>query len=697
GAALARAGVPLREIDPRRLRLVNAGKEIAFSLSGTARNRFGPNSAIEFYGTALDTEYTDTNVYWLSWDGKPGRRMASRKAVPAPGTAPLGAMPATVHYEENHLYSKMIYALSGDVPHWFWALVPARQRKEFRLTAAHVAPNTPARLVISLWGHTLSFTANPDHHTRLYWNGTLLEDARWDGQNGHRLEAALPAGAVRTGENVLAVECPGDTGAGDVDQVALDWVELTYDRQPVLDSRQLSLSLPEPAQPRRCCTVTGVTSNAQLLDVTDAADPIRLQGMIGNSSLRFTVSGRRYLVATQPLTPSWIRRAIPLDTRALAGGADYLILAADPFIPALKPLAARRRQQGLRVVTVPINTVYDTCSGGVFTPLALRDFVREACTRWKKPAPRFLLLVGDANYDYRDYLGTGSANYVPAAMVYAPGNQPVATDSFFACVIGEDHVPDLAVGRLPVRSTAETQAVVDKILRYERLPGGDWQRRALFVSDHEGQGNMMESFEAICRGLAQCAAEQGMKPTLLPLRDTITALPAEKRKDQVRSQFTPRILDSFAQGCLLLEYQGHGMEERWSGMHALTLADMTSLLPSAGYPLCIEISCFTGWFDKPNLPDGHSLSEKLLLSPRGGAIACITPSRLGGTNLDRELIPYLLAHRDVPIGTALCAARRTFLRSTQPGIWDPVETYNLLGDPALTLRWPAEVRKGTTE
>ena len=33
------------------------------------------DGAIEFYGTGLDTPYTDTNVYWLYAGTRPGKRI----------------------------------------------------------------------------------------------------------------------------------------------------------------------------------------------------------------------------------------------------------------------------------------------------------------------------------------------------------------------------------------------------------------------------------------------------------------------------------------------------------------------------------------------------------------------------------------------------------------------------------------------
>ena len=59
------------------------------------------------------------------------------------------------------------------------------------------------------------------------------------------------------------------------------------------------------------------------------------------------------------------------------------------------------------------------------------------------------------------------------------GYTPSARDQGF------DRMPDLNLGRFPVRSLAEAQIMVERIIAYEtEIPAGDWQKRALFVADN---------------------------------------------------------------------------------------------------------------------------------------------------------------------------------------------------------------------
>ncbi len=55
---------------------------------------------------------------------------------------------------------------------------------------------------------------------------------------------------------------------------------------------------------------------------------------------------------------------------------------------------------------VDIEDVYDEFSYGAHSAQALKDFLTRAATNWTPP-PRYVLLVGDASYDPRNYEGFG--------------------------------------------------------------------------------------------------------------------------------------------------------------------------------------------------------------------------------------------------------------------------------------------------
>ena len=98
----------------------------------------------------------------------------------------------------------------------------------------------------------------------------------------------------------------------------------------------------------------------------------------------------------------------------------------------------------------------------------------------------FVLLVGDGTSDPRRYNPTSSETYIPPYLAEVdPWIGETAADNLFVAVDGEDSLPDMLIGRLPVNDIAELNTVVSKIVRYETQPEfGIWQHRATLIADN---------------------------------------------------------------------------------------------------------------------------------------------------------------------------------------------------------------------
>ncbi len=693
GADLAAAGVDLTQLSPDSAALTCGGDPVAYRVRDLDGGRFSQATSLVFYGEALDTRYTDTNVYWLTVGGAPGIRMRKLE-LPAGSEIELPSFRSRTHIEENRQHAFFLAAPDPkDIDPWFWQAFSPEEPCHIPLALPHMAASdTPVRISVAVRGRTWRSEIERDHHVTVSLGGRLLGEAWFEDQEAALVQAQVEAAALRDGDVTLVVACPGDTEIGSSEQVYLDWLEVEYDRLFVADQHRLDFRLLAGAA--GTAQVAGLSGpTADVYNITSPGSPLsaEVQSIDGHVELSLEApQERRFVVVDDEgyRSPAFVAPAREPYLRADERAADLVLIAFDGFLPAIQPLVDHRRGQGLRVEAIPVSQVYDEFSHGVFSPEAIRDFLAHAYREWQRPAPAHVLLVGDANHDYRDYLGTGRPNFVPTCQVHVGGSISTATDAYFVCVDGKDHVPDMAIGRLPIATAEEAACVVDKILRYEALEPGPWQQRILFVADHEGTEDVPGKYEDVCASLSRLAGEQGLESDVLRLRAVDPALPGNERTELVREKLTPKLLETFSHGAAVIEFQGHGNEKFWSRQKILTLDDVAALTPSVGLPLCIDISCFTGWFDKPDVRDGHSLAEALLLSPRGGAIACIAPSRLGGLNLDGRLVPLLLAERDGPIGTILRDARRSFLASQDAEVWDAVENYNLLGDPCLRLRWP---------
>ncbi|MCZ7673931.1 MAG: C25 family cysteine peptidase [Chloroflexi bacterium] len=124
------------------------------------------------------------------------------------------------------------------------------------------------------------------------------------------------------------------------------------------------------------------------------------------------------------------------------------------------------RPKGWPSPLVPVAEIYDEFGGGEATPDSLQTFIRYAAETWQAPSPRYLLLVGDATTDYRNYFDLAPANIVPSPLVAVAYSGETVSDSRLAD-IDDDGIPDLAVGRWPVNTPAEAASLVTRTLAYE--------------------------------------------------------------------------------------------------------------------------------------------------------------------------------------------------------------------------------------
>jgi hypothetical protein len=562
----------------------------------------------------------------------------------------------TERLEENRLYQAGLVAASEP---WFWDLVMSGTTKSFPFPVTDLTEHDRGgNLLVHLQG-TSDVDGVEDHHLFASLNDVLLGEARFDGKTAQVLSLALPPGVLREGENVLRIENVGDTGAA-YSMVMLDRFEVRY---PRLARGTLVGEWPSAGTAR----VEKISSKVRVLDLTEER-PRALAGLQvdGWGTLRFAAeAGHTYAVVDSPLCPE-ARKAGSARLLAPKNRADYLVVGPRAFLPAMKPLLALRERQGLAAKGVAIEDVYDDFGFGETRPEALRDFLRFAYHEWKPPAFRYVLLVGDGTYDFKDYLGTGKANQVPPWMVRT-SYLWTAADPLYAAVNGDDSLPDVAIGRLPAASLDELDSIVEKILAYERGIANRGESIVLVTDEPDEAGDFVENAESLARGTLS-----GRAVRILHARE----LGSGAMREAIRG--------AFDDGASLLSYIGHGGIHLWASENFWNNADVPALAAQPRQPLVLTLNCLNGYF---HFPYFDSLGESLLKAEGKGAIASFAPSGLGldapAHLLHQALLDALLHGGHERLGDAGLEAQRVYAGTG--AFPELLSIYHLLGDPALIL------------
>src|SRR5262249_24059218 len=201
-------------------------------------------------------------------------------------------------------------------------------------------------------------------------------------------------------------------------------------------------------------------------------------------------AGHRYLATSQLWHPT-VRRPQAGALKSPSNQADYLLLAPRAFLTAAQPLLDLRQSQGLATKAVAVEDVYEQVGHGEEGPEAIKEFLEDAYHSWSPPSLRYVLLLGDASYDPKEYLKTGVKDWLPGFPVKTSFLWTVS-DPTYASVNGADLVPDLAIGRLTASNVEEAQVLVQKTIAFES-GGGSFSGTSVLVADNADTGGNFEA------------------------------------------------------------------------------------------------------------------------------------------------------------------------------------------------------------
>jgi hypothetical protein len=325
-------------------------------------------------------------------------------------------------------------------------------------------------------------------------------------------------------------------------------------------------------------------------------------------------------------------------------------------------------------------------------PEAIRSFLRWARATWPTP-PQSVTLVGDGTYDPRDYLGRGSPTLIPPYLADVDRwLGETACDNCYAQLDGadplDDPLPDLAIGRLPVKTADELDRLVAKLIAYETASGGlEWRSRAVLLADDADSGG---DYAALAEAAAPLLPE-GMAVQRL----YFGAPSAFGEQDAGRAR--ERTLAALNAGAGLLIYSGHGSHWQWATTDAtrtdgylLGLYDPDSLTNGARLPIVLAMTCLSSSFHQAAF-SGTTVDERLVLHAGGGAAAVWGSTGLGVAYGHEALQRgFLAALRAAPAGRAtlgdLTGAGLRELFTNGGCCQDALRTFTLLGDPLTPVR-----------
>ena len=484
--SLSALGINLSATTIANIKVENRGNEIPLYRSGTGT--FSAGEYILFYGEPFKSLYAKRNVYWIYQGSSNGSSMALKDGSQT-GYPAQTSFKNTYHGEQDLMYWETIPNGAG-VDHWFWN----RLQPTSTSVPAPITYTAPLNNIVTTAGNysmkvNLRGETALGHHTKVYVNNTLVKDFTWSGQveRTENITNISPTLFIN-GNNSIKIEEILDAGVT-VDRIYTNWFEITYNDSYVAETNELKFK--GEGTGNFSFSVSSFTgSSIMLFDITTPLNTLYISnpeitgGGCSSYTMKFgdTLSGtvKNYYAAeeSQFKSPASLVVDTSSSLKTTRSNIDYIIITNEAFYNDIVALKNYRTAQGLNVEIAKMQDIYDEFSYGLKDAQAIKDFLTYAYNNWKTGShPTYVLLVGDANIDYRDDLGLysqGYTDYVPTYLyeTYLLGDTP--TDNRFACVSGTDPIPDMIIGRLCVKTSADVNNIIAKIQAYEASTPGAW-------------------------------------------------------------------------------------------------------------------------------------------------------------------------------------------------------------------------------
>jgi len=252
-----------------------------------------------------------------------------------------------------------------------------------------------------------------------------------------------------------------------------------------------------------------------------------------------------------------------------------LIISHTDFIEAMSPFSNWKTQIGIENEIVDVTTIGDAED--------IKQYVQEY---YDTSGLTYLLLVGDHQQVPADLLSAGYS------------------DNSYAYVAGDDHYPDLFVGRFSAESVSNVETMVDRTIAYELNPVLDNSyKMAVGIGSEDGTESTDPSSPSTGMGDANEADwhhQMNIKSDLLAYTySSVSELyeggPYEGSLDLAGYPSASDLATLVDNGLGLINYTGHGGPESFVTT-GFNNSDVDALTNNTVFPFIFSVACVNGEF-----------------------------------------------------------------------------------------------------
>lgn len=244
---------------------------------------------------------------------------------------------------------------------------------------------------------------------------------------------------------------------------------------------------------------------------------------------------------------------------------NMLIISHGAFIPEMADFVAWKKTIGIPTEIIDVSTIGTTAA-------AIKAFV---ANYYNTQGLTYLLLVGDNAQ-------------IPTVTTGGLGGP---SDHAYGYIVGNDHYPDIFVGRFSAETNAHVATQVARTITYEQNPdvSVDWFSKGLGIASSEGTGDDNEYDWQHMRNL---------RAQMLDFTYTVVSELYDGSQGGVDAPGSPTpalVTTELNDGRSIINYTGHGSQTSWSSS-GFSNTGVNGLTNNGKWPFIWSVACVNGDF-----------------------------------------------------------------------------------------------------
>jgi hypothetical protein len=675
----------------------------AIHVEGENDNVFHPQDYILFYGQSQDkwtyngstfvrerNLFSDTTYYFIGIQAGNAKRIESRSSLTSFTHEVVDFDDYTFHESDR---SNLIR--SGTL--WLGEEFGTINQYSFNFRFGNLVKTSPVEIKTNVVSRTVKGISSFDIQCNNY--ATNITDNSLSG-NYATIYATQKTGSfiAYSNTNNLKVDVIFNKGNSEA-KGWLNYIELFAKRELILEGNQLFFRNKTVIAEGNIANykIRSANPNVLIWDVTNHQNVVNQSYIFSNNTAEFNASSnvlRQYVAFKNDgfLEPVSIKAINNQDLHGKASLFPAYIIVTHPLFKSQAEDLAQFHflQDGLTSLVVTTDEIYNEFSSGSKDITAIKDMVKmfyDQAGNNPSKIPKYLLLFGDASYDYKNRI-SGNTCFVPAFQSVNsvdPVGSYVSDDYFGLLDNNESNsindLVDIGIGRLPVKNVEQAKDMVKKVKQYYAINNlKPWRNWLTFIGDDEDNNIHMSQADDLAEKAKQNKPHYNIEKLYLD------AYPQERgaggsRYPAVKEAINNRV----SKGGAIITFVGHGGELGWTHERILEVPQINSWNNINNLPLFLTATCEFSRFDDPLRT---SAGEYVLLNPRGGGIALLTTTRLVYSSQNKALMDAFYRHAfDEMDASNNRLGDLTRVTKVMGPKSVNTRNFSLLGDPAVRLTY----------